>query len=44
MIEKIDRYYLEINSTKDLKIKSRPSGNFFLEEEVKNKFDLNKFF
>ena len=44
MIEKIERYYLEINSIDDLKIKQIPSDNFFLKEADKDKFDLNKFF
>ena len=44
MIEKIGRYYLEINSIKDLKTKQIPSDNFFLKEAEKDKFDLNKFF
>ena len=44
MIEKIERYYLEINSIDDLKTKEIPSDNFFLKEADKDKFDLNKFF
>ena len=44
MIEKIERYYLEINSIEDLKTKQIPSDNFFLKEADKDKFDLNKFF
>ena len=44
MIEKIERYYLEINSVEDLKTKKIPSDNFFLKEADKDKFDLNKFF
>ena len=44
MIQKIERYYLEINSIEDLKIKEIPSDNFFLKEADKDKFDLNKFF
>ena len=44
MIEKIERYYLEINSIKELKTKRIPSDNFFLKEADKDKFDLNKFF
>ena len=44
MIEKIERYYLEINSIEDLKTKEMPSDNFFLKEADKDKFDLNKFF
>ena len=44
MIEKIERYYLEINSIKDLKIKTVPSESFSIKEEDKNNFALNKFF
>tara|TARA_B100000945_G_scaffold65170_1_gene48693 strand:+ start:33 stop:536 length:504 start_codon:yes stop_codon:yes gene_type:complete len=44
MIEKIERYYLEINSIEELKTKEIPSDNFFLKEADKDKFDLNKFF
>ena len=44
MIEKIERYYLEINSIKNLNIKTLPSNNLTLKETSKNIFDLNKFF
>ena len=44
MIEKIERYYLEINSIKDLKTKAVPSESFSIKEENKNNFALNKFF
>tara|TARA_B100000941_G_C28414950_1_gene505593 strand:+ start:426 stop:929 length:504 start_codon:yes stop_codon:yes gene_type:complete len=44
MIEKIERYYLEINSIKNLNIKTSPSNNLTLKETSKNVFDLNKFF
>ena len=44
MIEKIERYYLEINSIKDLKTKAVPSESFSIKEEDKNNFALNKFF
>ena len=44
MIEKIERYYLEINSIKNLNIKTLPSNNLTLKETSKNVFDLNKFF
>ena len=44
MIEKIERYYLEINSINDLKTKSFLSKNFTIKEINKNNFDLNKFF
>ena len=44
MIEKIDRFYLEINSINELKIKRTLSDDFTLFETEKNNFDLNKFF
>ena len=44
MIEKIERYYLEINSINNLKPKSITSDNFTIKEANKNNFDLNKFF
>ena len=44
MIEKIERYYLEINSLEDLKTKAVPSESFSIKEEDKNNFALNKFF
>ena len=44
MIEKIDRFYLEINSINELKTKRILSNDFTLSEVEKNNFDLNKFF
>ena len=44
MIEKIERFYLEINSINNLKPKSITSDNFTIKEANKNNFDLNKFF
>ena len=44
MIEKIERYYLEIDSINKLNTKSKPSENLTIEEAKKNNFDLNKFF
>ena len=44
MIEKIERFYLEIKSIKNLKIKIVLSDNFTIKEASKNNFDLNKFF
>ena len=44
MIEKIERYYLEINSLEDLKTKAVPLEGFSIKEEDKNNFALNKFF
>ena len=44
MIEKIDRFYLEINSIDELKTKKISSEGFNLIEAEKNNFDLNKFF
>ena len=44
MIEKIERYYLEIDSINKLNTKSIPSENLTIEEAKKNNFDLNKFF
>ena len=44
MIEKIERYYLEINSLEDLKTKAVQSEGFSIKEEDKNNFALNKFF
>ena len=43
MIEKIDRYYLEIRSIKNLKDKKKPSDEFSLELSDSKKFELNKF-
>ena len=44
MIENIERFYLEIKSIKNLKIKIVLSDNFTIKEASKNNFDLNKFF
>ena len=44
MIEKIDRFYLEINSINELKPKRTLLDDFTLFEAEKNNFDLNKFF
>ena len=44
MIEKIERFYLEINTINDLKTKSISSDCFSLKEASKDNFDLNKFF
>ena len=44
MIEKIDRFYLEINSINELKSKRTLLDDFTLFEAEKNNFDLNKFF
>ena len=44
MIEKIERYYLEIDSINKLNTKSIASENLTIEEAKKNNFDLNKFF
>ena len=44
MIEKIERFYLEIKSIKNLKTKIVPLDNFTIKEVSKNNFDLNKFF
>ena len=44
MIEKIDRFYLEINSINELKTKRILSNDFTLSEVEKNNFDPNKFF
>ena len=44
MIEKIDRFYLEINSINELKAKRTLSDDFTLSEAERSKFDLNKFF
>ena len=44
MIEKIERFYLEINTINDLKTKPISSDCFSLKEESKDNFDLNKFF
>ena len=44
MIEKIDRYYLEILSIQSLKYKKKPNENLNIELLKKENFDLNKFF
>ena len=44
MIEKIERFYLEINTINDLKTKPISSDRFSLKEANKDNFDLNKFF
>ena len=44
MIEKIERFYLEINSLNDLQKKSILPDCFTLKEAGKDNFDLNKFF
>ena len=44
MIERIERYYLEINSIEDLNSKPVSHQNFTLTEENNYKFNLNKFF
>ena len=44
MIEKIDRYYLEILSIQSLKYKKKPNKNLRIELLKKEKFELNKFF
>ena len=44
MIEKIERYYLEINSIEKLNTKSVTTNNFRITEATKKNFDLNKFF
>ncbi len=44
MIEKIERFYLEINTINDLKTKPSSSDRFSLKEANKDNFDLNKFF
>ena len=42
MIEKIDRYYLEILSIQSLKHKKKPNENLRIELLKKENFDLNK--
>ena len=44
MIERIERYYLEINSIEDLNSKQVSDQNFTLTEENNYEFNLNKFF
>jgi len=43
-MQKIDRYYLEIKSIKNLKGKNKPSDKIFLELLDNKNFELNKFF
>ena len=44
MIEKIERFYLEISTINNLKTKPISSECFSLKEANKDNFDLNKFF
>ena len=44
MTEKIERFYLEMNSINNLKTKPISSNCFSLKEASKDNFDLNKFF
>ena len=44
MIEKIDRYYLEITSSDYLKAKSKPTEDLVIELIDPISFELNKFF
>ena len=43
-MEKIDRYYFEITSIKNLKGKNKPADKIFLELLDNKNFELNKFF
>ena len=43
-MQKIDRYYLEITSIKNLKSKNKPSDKIFLKLLDNKNFELNKFF
>jgi len=43
-MEKIDRYYFEITSIKNLKGKNKPSDKIILELLDNKNFELNKFF
>ena len=43
-MQKIDRYYFEIRSIKNLKGKNKPSDKIFLELLDNKNFELNKFF
>ena len=43
MIEKIERYYLEIKFLENLKIKNKPSEEYYLELVEPKDFQLNKF-
>ena len=44
MIEKIDRYYLEISSLKELKAKRKPSTKLNIKLLESSNYELNKFF
>jgi len=44
VIEKIDRFYLEISSIEELKEKKKPSENLKIELINPENFELNKFF
>ena len=44
MTQTIIRYFLEISSINNSDFKSKPSDNYLLNKESKDKFDLNKFF
>ena len=44
MIEKIDRYYLEITSIDKLKDKQKPIDNLKIDLLKSENFELNKFF
>ena len=43
-MEKITRNYLQIKSIDQLKVKNKPIGNFYIKEDKKKDFQLNKFF
>jgi len=43
-MQKIDRFYLEIRSLKDLKVKKKPSDKVSIELLDNKNFQLNKFF
>ena len=44
MTQTIDRYFLDISSINNLNFKSKPSDEYSLYKESKNRVDLNKFF
>jgi len=44
MMDKIDRYYLEIKSIKNLKSKDKPSDKIILELVDDKNYELNEFF
>ena len=44
MIEKIERYYLEISSEDNFEKKSKPSENYIIQLIEPSDFELNKFF